>query len=104
MRLHIAALAALLVTSMPAVAQTTAGFTLREWSRLDEHDRQVAMVAAVEGIMLASAAPGAAGVDTECLVKISLPKMDTDMRQAVAGGRDGDFLAVMLEESKCSRS
>lgn len=98
-----AALAALMMTSMPAAAQAVAGFTLRDWTRLDSRERQVSMVAAIEGLLLATSASGGASVDDACLLKLTLPSLDADLRQAAAT-RDGEFVTVMVEVSKCSRS
>lgn len=106
MRVRAAAIAVLLMTTSPAVAQSTAGFTLGEWTSLGQRDRHIALVAAIEGLLLVSRGPDAqeSGIDTDCLIAQKLDDLDTRMRAAAASAKDRDFVNTLLETSQCSRS
>lgn len=100
-----AALAAMLMMNTPVVAQTTAGFTLREWSSLNEYNRKVAIVAAIEGLMLASSTADAkeTGLDPACIATLTFDQLETGLQAAAAVG-NGAFVDKLVEVGKCSQS
>ena len=76
--------------------------TVAEWSRQDERQRQILVVAAVEGLLLAASGPQGetSGVDARCLSDARLA--DVSSRVAEQAGASPFVLAVM-EASGCSR-
>lgn len=100
-----AAIAAVLAASTPAAAQATAGFSLRQWSQMEQRERRIMIVAAIEGLMLAVSGkkPEATGLDASCLSLLTFEQIEGSLHAAAAVD-DGEFIDKLVEVSECSRS
>lgn len=76
--------------------------TLKQWSRLPKRDRQIAIVAAVEGLMLAASSPnGPPNLSNQCLSEDTPETAEQKLGSLVDRYGDEAFVDVFLVLTKC---
>ena len=73
---------------------------LSQWEAMTPLGRRTTIVAVVEGLMLASAAPGGEGIDAACVGKATFDRIDSGLVAAARKG-DGDLVQALVEASGC---
>ena len=92
------------VQQSPAVAQTESyrPVTLSTWGRLSLRERQVAIIAAVEGLLLAAATPNnPPQFGAQCLLRETPEELERKMRDVIPQFGNEAFVDVFLALTGC---
>lgn len=98
-------IAILLTTALAAAAPAQTGSTLAQWSAQDAGTRRIALVGAVEGILLAtSAVEGAAvPIDTECFNRQTPEVLDATLAAMAKTAPTRPLAQGLLSIEQCKR-
>lgn len=90
-----------LVLSAPGISQEIPGeLTLGQWRELPAREQKMAVLAAVEGLILAGSSPsGSPKINQECVTRISFE--DLDRIFAKKDGENRLFVDALVEDAGC---
>ncbi len=90
-----------LVLSAPGISQEIPGeLTLGQWRELPPREQKMAVLAAVEGLILAGSSPsGTPGINQECVARIAFDGLDKIFENKE--GENRLFVDALVEGAGC---